>query len=832
MMKSLLFCLVLIQLAGGAYAAIWGQSPAAQPYPYVSTGSFSGPAVPASPDPLVRCRWPKPQASDGLEIYLLRPERVVADRPKSFTGLESLLSTNPAVTVSGPGTIRVDFGRENAGWFEIDSPDCPGDLRLSISEYNQPEYTNIGDKTVEPERIGNTWRAKFNRELYEGVRFAFIHVDRVAKPWHIAGIRLVCQIKSANYEGSFTCSDSLLDRIWYVGAYSVKICNLKDFTTPILIERSDRYLWPGLDFYLYNAANLVAFDNRDFVRQQIVKVNAPPGINCGIYSYELYDILNICDFYRCTGDAALVRECMPLAAPKLERAQERWTPYTDKVADFFMGWDERLGGMERTTTFNRWNYRLLCIRAWRNWAGVMDRLGETTARDRYNGFAEARIRELRQDPHWYMQLDVHGCAEAVQAGFCTPEEVRAMVEGEFSDRVNRVSYSQANTGLIVQGMARAGLYDDAIVTLQDQWGATLRYGGTTTFEMFHPSAADVLGTNDPPINGQCGMTSLCHPWGAIVCQYLNEVVAGIQPAAPGFATVDILPHLGRRLTAVAATTPTPHGPVSASCDVKAGTSRVVLPVGVTGRIGIPKVERRIARVTINGSLAWDGKFHPVAGIAGASEDAEFVIFSGVPSGAYDCRITYRGTTPPPRNTPIVFPVRCLGEDRRTQGNWGGVHGRDGYVLPDYDGDGKDVRVLPSYVTSVVLERCAHRVWAAGVDDIRAPARDPGNQGPRTAAAIYTQDPEPTYQTMFADIAAQNGRDYTLALYFLDWDGLGRSVGVQIIDPVSLKQLAPVQVVRNYRDGLYLSYRCTGPVRVRVDTITKPNATLSGIFFSP
>ena len=814
-------------------AALWGQSPVAQPYPYVSNGSFSGPAVSVSPDPLVRYRWPKTQASDGLEIYLQRPERVVTDAPASFAGLESLLTTNPAVTVNGPGTIRVDFGRENAGWFEIDSSDCPGDLRLSISEYNQPEYTNIGDKTVKPERIGNTWRAKFNPELYEGVRFAFIHVDHVTKPWHITGIRLVCQIKPANYEGSFACSDPLLERIWYMCAYSVKLGNLKDFTTPILIERSDRYLWNGLDFYICSIANMVVFDKRDFVRQQIARMHAAPGINCGIFGFDLYDVLNICDYYRSTGDASLVRECQPLATTKLNSAQQRWADYTDSKESHvgFMGWDERLGGFERITTFNRWNYRLLCIRAWRTWAGVMDRLGETTERDRYLGFAEERIGELRKNPRWHTQLDVHGCAEAVQAGFCTADEIKAMVAGEFGDRLNRVSYCQANTGLILQGMARCGLYDDAIVTLEDQWGAALRYGGTTTFEMFRPSAADVLGTNDPPINGQCGMTSLCHPWGALPCQYLNEVVAGIQPTTPGYATVDIMPKLGRRLTAVLATTPTPHGLVSAACDVKSGLSHVVLPAGISGRIGIPKVERRISRITVNDNLVWDGTFHPVAGITGASEDAEFVILNGVKAGTYDCRITYQGATPAARETAIIYPVSCLGEDRLTKGNWGGIHGRDGYVLPNYDGVGKDVRVLPSYVSDVTLSRCAHAVWASDVDDIRAPVRDPSNKGLRTAAAIYTKDPVPTYQTMIADITAKAGKDYTLALYFLDWDGHNRSVGVQIIDSDSLKQLAAVQVVRNYHDGVYLKYRCSGPVRVRVDTITKPNATLSGIFFS-
>ena len=160
-----------------AAAPIWGRSPIAEPYPYVSSGSFSGPAVAASPDPLVRYRWPNPKASDGLEIYLRRPESATSDPTSSFANVNSLLTPTPNVTVSGKGTIRVDFGRENAGWFEIDSPDCPGGIQMSISEYNEPEYTNIGDKTITPEKVGNTYRAKFNNEYYEGVRFGFIHVN-------------------------------------------------------------------------------------------------------------------------------------------------------------------------------------------------------------------------------------------------------------------------------------------------------------------------------------------------------------------------------------------------------------------------------------------------------------------------------------------------------------------------------------------------------------------------------------------------------------------------------------------------------------------------------
>ena len=267
------------------------------------------------------------------------------------------------MTVSGPGTIRVDFGNENAGWFEIDSPDCPGGLRLSISEYNQPEYTNIGDKTVVPERIGDTWRAKFNKELYEGVRFAFIHVDRVARPWHITGIRLVCQVKPANYEGSFTSSDPLLERIWYMSAYSVKLCNLKDYTTPILIERSDRFLWNGLDFYVCNSANLIAFDNRDFVRRQIARVNTP---RASTAAFSASSCTTSSTSATTTVPRAMPHWCAsacPWPCPSSIVREQRWTAYTDDGSAGFMGWDERLGGFERVTAFNRWNYRLLCIRA-------------------------------------------------------------------------------------------------------------------------------------------------------------------------------------------------------------------------------------------------------------------------------------------------------------------------------------------------------------------------------------------------------------------------------------------------------------------------------------
>jgi alpha-L-rhamnosidase len=78
-------------------------------------------------------------------------------------------------------------------------------------------------------------------------------------------VRLVSQVKPTNYAGTFACSDELFTRIWYTGAYSVK-ANL--FAGAILMDRGDRYAWSG-DCHTAQAAALVAFDNWDFVKENL-----------------------------------------------------------------------------------------------------------------------------------------------------------------------------------------------------------------------------------------------------------------------------------------------------------------------------------------------------------------------------------------------------------------------------------------------------------------------------------------------------------------------------------------------------------------------------------
>ena len=65
----------------------------------------------------------------------------------------------------------------------------------------------------------------------------------------------------------------------------------------------------------------------------------------------------------------------------------------------FYGWDERLcAGFEiwfRSSPEAQNAYKMLSIRAWRDFASAMNHLGRHDLRDKYNGYASAKIAELQ-----------------------------------------------------------------------------------------------------------------------------------------------------------------------------------------------------------------------------------------------------------------------------------------------------------------------------------------------------------------------------------------------------------------------------------------------------
>jgi len=811
--------------------------PALSPYPYLHGGQFRGPDVPQSPDPLLRYHWDNPQADDDLQVYYLRAVRVTAEPADAFENAESVTTDNANVVVKGPGSLRMDFGTESAAWLEFDSPDLNGAVTMSISEYNRPAIVNAGAqqriKTATPVRHGNTYRLQLNDTLYEGVRFGWIHIENCRKPWHITDVRLVCQVKPTNYTGSFSCSDPMLTRIWYTGAYGVKLNLLQDYFGAILMERSDRHSWTG-DAHTSQAASLAAFGNFDFVRHNTERTANESN---NIESYSMYWILSLLDYYWYTADIDTLRKYISNVEAKLAHGLEIY-PTNARLG--FYGHDERIGATFENPDCaeNQHAYRMLFIQTCRKFAKAMATLGHKDLQQKYNRIAEQKINQLISNPEWYETFGIHACADAINAGFVSDRQQQAIFAQAFADPVQRISYSPFNQYFIIKALAQMGRFDQALASIHRCWGGQINLGATSFWEVFRPEWREFLHKNDPVPNCQTGYTSLCHPWGGGVTAWLSEEVLGIKPLKPGFAEYEIVPHLGRTLTWVKGQVLTPHGPIQAHFDISEGIATIQTPAGTTGLVGIPKVERIIRQIRINGSVVWDGKFHSVSGIDAAKQDNEFVYLHLVEPGTCRVKFSYRGRTPPPQQEKITYAAKCVGEDENTAGNWQGSYGSDGCILFNYRQAGSHIEHLPDYVAFCDWRKhqgagsAADLQWSPLTADPRAPVSGVNSGFIRGAGALSTRNPIACCQTIAVDIVLRREQPYQVALYFVDWDGQDRQLAVEMFNYQNRRLICPVRKVSDFTGGKYLVYRYDKSARFRINHIRGGNAVLSAIFFDP
>ncbi len=794
--------------------------PGIAPYPVVSGGGFTGKRVSASPDPLVSYVWK--QESEELQVYHLKPVRVHAGTAASFKGVESALTDDCMITVNGEGSIRFDFGVESAAWIEFDSPDLNGEVQMSISEYNRPAIVNSGPqsprKTANPVKHGNTYRLELNAELYEGVRFGWIHVTKFDKPWHIKNVRLVCQIKPVNYSGHFESSDTLLNRIWYTGAYGVKLNLLKDHFGAILMDRGDRHSWTG-DAYISQGVSMIAFGNYEMVKHNLERTSAD---NNSIESYSLLWIHSLLDYYRYSGDEAFLRSHLDTVKRKIAHAA---TVMADEANLGFYGWDERLGaGFENPNNpENRRAYQLLYIQTCRVLSKALAGLGEEELSADYGQLADTKLTEIRKDPLWFQAIGLHTAAEAMNGGYLTDSESKALVNRHFLDTANIVSFSPFNQYFIIRAMAAGGLYKGALSAIDKTWGGQLRLGATTFWECFRPEWSDVIKPNDPVPNGQHGYTSLCHPWSSGATRWLSEEILGIKPVLPGFKRFQVIPHLSSTLHAVRGEMPTPLGTIHFDIDVNRGVAHLQSPSGSTAAVGIPKMGKKIRRITVNGRDVYPGS-DAENPYANPTVDPEFVYLPDLPAGSYNIAMEYEGHDSKNRHfkgwKEIDNEVHLVSVDSITTTAWTSRYGREGYLLFDLQDDTIHQHTLPYYVEKIVW-----KPEGTGAPRLGTWQMDDG----RSLAILATQNPMACYQTYYVDILTQPDKVYQFTLRTAELGTSGKFI-IDLFDQRTKNLLHPTIPVNTSGKARYYTFRAKGPIRVRLSHVEGEDAGISGIFF--
>ena len=123
-------------------------------------------------------------------------------------------------------------------------------------------------------------------------------------------------------------------------------------------------------------------------------------------------MLSLIDYFKYSGDTAALDQHLANAQAKLDHAN---AIYADPHIAFY-GHDERLGACfeepDRPETKNA--YRMLFVRACREFAWAMRQSGRAELAARYEQIAGQRVSELQRDPAW------------PTASGCTPPPKRLM----------------------------------------------------------------------------------------------------------------------------------------------------------------------------------------------------------------------------------------------------------------------------------------------------------------------------------------------------------------------------------------------------------------------
>jgi hypothetical protein len=158
----------------------------------------------------------------------------------------------------------------------------------------------------------------------------------------------------------------------------------------------------------------------------------------------------------------------------------------------------------------------------------------------------------------------HANVMAVLSGCVEGEEARALVE-RLNTEKGLTQCTQYFRFYLLRAMKAVGLGNQYVSMLQP-WHDMLARGLTTFAERPDPTRSD------------------CHAWSASPNYEFLATVCGIEPAAPGFKTVKIEPHLGY-LKHVQGTVPHPAGDIEVRLTrtEKGIEGEVTLPAGLNGQ---------------------------------------------------------------------------------------------------------------------------------------------------------------------------------------------------------------------------------------------------------
>ncbi|MDD4578486.1 MAG: alpha-L-rhamnosidase C-terminal domain-containing protein [Anaerolineaceae bacterium] len=389
--------------------------------------------------------------------------------------------------------------------------------------------------------------------------FRFVRIDLLDKEVELPlrSVRAIARYRDIPYLGSFKSSDERLNKIWETGAYTVHL-NMQDYLWDGI--KRDRLVWVGDMHPEVMTINSVFGDN-EVVRKSLdfARDTTPlPGWMNGISSYSLWWIIIHRDYYLHQGDLNYLREQQSYLNRLIPQITARITEGKENLdGGRFLDWptaeNEEVihSGLQALT--------MLTMEAG---ADIATWLGDHEMKNICQETAKSLQSHKPSD---------HGNKQAAALLYLADlipgrKAANTILKEGANDFATFYGY------YMLEALAKAGRYEEAMEIISDYWGAMLDLGATTFWENFDysdrskASRIDQLTPADRfDIHADGGdhcyiglRGSLCHGWASGPTSWLTEHVLGIKVIEPGSKVIQIRPNLGDLMFAEG-TFPTPYG---------------------------------------------------------------------------------------------------------------------------------------------------------------------------------------------------------------------------------------------------------------------------------
>lgn len=481
--------------------------------------------------------------------------------------------TNDQITIlknkgNTTSSILLDFGKELNGSVEIvtgmwGGSNTPRNVRIRFGESVSEAMSNIGDKGATNDHAMRDFNMKLpwlgkNQSGESGFRFVRIDFLDPDAELHLREVRVISTYRDIPYIGTFKSSDERLNKIWEVGAYTVHL-NMQDYLWDAV--KRDRLVWVG-DLHPEVATVNTVFGYNEVVPKSLdlARESTPlPGWMCGISTYSMWWIVLHYDWYMAHGDLAYLEAQKPYLQKLVKQILSKVVDGKEQMdGTRFLDWPSSEDSLAVHA-----GLQAMTILSLEKASKISEFLNDPATQE----LCDQAVSKMRK------VVPEHNNSKQAAALMSL---VGLMDKNQAYDEVLKVggakNFSTFYGYYMLEAMAKAGKYNEAMDIISEYWGAMLDLGATTFWEDFNmewlPNASridELVPAGKVDIHGDFGAYcyvghrhSFAHGWASGPTIWLSEHVLGIKVAEPGGKAYTIKPNLGH-LSFAEGTFPTKYG---------------------------------------------------------------------------------------------------------------------------------------------------------------------------------------------------------------------------------------------------------------------------------